>query len=307
MADDKPSFGTELKGAINRKLDEFGLSQTDYVKAALKWQYNWIGLLGAAVFAVVSGTGLPIVLAAGVELMYMALVPQSSRFRRLVRSWKYAAEKREHEKRLNEMYQDLPVEMRSRYSYVDQVAQAIRANYSRLSATSQIFAKQMEEKLNGLLNSYIRLLYTAKLHHEYVQSLNPDQVRADIARLRKTLANESPKVQEINNKRIEILEKRLAKFEKIKENREVIDAQCSAIEDVLQLIRDQSVTMRDPQELSAQLDHLVEDVEQTEQSVKEVESIFALATPDAEDDLRLPPMSGAPATESPQPKARVRN
>ena len=104
MPEDKPSFSTELKNVVESKLDEFGLNQTDYVKAALQWQYNWIGLAGAAAFALVSGTGLPLVLAAGLELMYVALVPQSSRFRRLVRSWKYADEKRAHEMQLNEMY-----------------------------------------------------------------------------------------------------------------------------------------------------------------------------------------------------------
>ena len=112
MPDDKPGFGSQLQGAINRKIDEFGLSQSDYVRSALKWQYNWIGLAGAAAFAVVSGTGLPIVLAAGLELIYVSVVPQSSRFRRLVRSWKYAAEKREHEKRLGAMYQELPARLR---------------------------------------------------------------------------------------------------------------------------------------------------------------------------------------------------
>jgi hypothetical protein len=302
MPADKPSFGSELKGALDRKLDEFGLSQTDYVRAALRWQYNWIGIAGAAAFALVSGTGLPLVLAAGVELMYVSLVPQSSRFRRLVRSWKYMEEKRAHEKRLTEMYKDLPVQMRSRYEFVQQVAQGIRENYSRLSATSQMFAQQMEDKLSGLLSGYIRLLYTAKVHHEYVQSLNPEQVTGEIARLEKAMASEAPKVQEINGKRIEILRKRLEKFQKIRENSEVIDAQCSAIEDVLQLIRDQSVTMRDPQEVSAQLDNLVQDVEHTEQSVREVEAIFALASPDNGEDLTLPPV----ADETPAPKARVR-
>ncbi len=29
---------------------------TNYVKAAFHWQYNWISLGGAAVFAIVSGT-----------------------------------------------------------------------------------------------------------------------------------------------------------------------------------------------------------------------------------------------------------
>ncbi len=62
----------------------------------------------------------------------------------------------------------------------------------------------------------------------------------------------------------------------------MVDAQCSAVEDVLQLVRDQSVTMRDPQQVSDQLTNLVHDVEQTEQTVQQVESIFSGLTPDME-------------------------
>lgn len=301
MPNDKPSFGTELKGALNHELDESGLSQQDYVKAALKWQYNWIGLAGAAAFALVSGTGLPLVLAAGLELMYVALVPQSSRFRRLVRSWKYAGEKKAHALKLQEMYKVLPPEMRSRYAFVQQVSQGIRANYQQLSASSQIFARQMAERLDGLLEGYVRLLFTAHTHREYLQSLNPDQVRSEVAFLEKSLDKNAPKVQEINRRRIEILRKRVTKFEKIQENRQVIDAQCAAIEDVLQLIRDQSVTMRDPQEVSAQLENLVQDVEQTEQSVREMEEIYALTAQES-DELRLPEAGDAPTQQN-----RVRN
>ena len=301
MPDDKPSFGAEVKGVINRKLDEAGLSQQDYVKAALKWQYNWIGLAGAALFALISGTGLPLVLAAGLEMMYVALVPQCSPFRRLVRSWKYAEQKREHQKRLDEMYRNIPQEMRSRYTYVQQVAAAIRANYLQLSYASQVFANQMEAKLAGLLEGYVRLLYSAHTHREYLKSLNPDKVSSEAASLEQSLAKAPAKVQEINQRRIEILKKRVAKFEKIRENSQVIEAQCSAIEDVLELIRDQSVTMRDPQEVSAQLDHLVQDVEQTEQTVKEMEEIFALASPEP-DEPHLPMTE-----QSPPPRDRVRN
>jgi hypothetical protein len=301
MPDDTPGSGSELKGAINRKLDEAGLSQSDYVRAALQWQYNWIGLAGAAAFALVSGTGLPLVLAAGLELMYVALVPQSSRFRRLVRSWKFAAQKREHQKRLDEIYRNLPPEMRSRNASLQQVAQAIRNNYQMLSAGSQVFGQQMAERLDGLLEGYVRLLFAASTHHEYLKSLDPDRLRAEVAHLEKALAKEPPKVQEINQRRIEILRKRIAKFEKIQENRQVIDAQCAAIEDVLELIRDQSVTMRDPQEVSAQLENLVEDVEHTEQSVRQMEEFYALTAPES-DELRLPESGSSPPQQN-----RIRN
>ena len=297
MPDDKPGFGSELKGAIERKLDDAGLAQSDYVRAALKWQYNWIGLAGAAAFALVSGTGLPLVLAAGVELMYVALVPQSSRFRRLVRSWKFAAEKREHEKRLTEMYHNLPQEMRARYASLQQVAQAIRTNYEMLSASSQVFARQMGERLDGLLEGYVRLLFAASTHREYLKSLDPERLKAEAANLEKSLAKDPPKVQEINQRRIEILRKRVTKFQKIQENRQVIDAQCAAIEDVLQLIRDQSVTMRDPQEVSAQLEGLVSDVEQTEQNVRQMEEFYALTAPES-DELRLPESGANPPQQN---------
>jgi chromosome segregation ATPase len=133
---------------------------------------------------------------------------------------------------------------------------------------------------------------------------NPGEIERELEQLKKDLSKDAPKVQDINRKRIEILTKRLEKFEKIRENRQVIDAQCAATEDVLQLIRDQSVTMRDPQQISDQLETLVQDVEQTEQAVKEVEAIFELATPD---DLGRPLPAAGDQAPSAQPRTRVRN
>jgi len=252
-----------------------------YVKAALQWQYNLIGLGGAAVFAAISGSELPLILGAGLELIYLSIVPQMASFQRLVRSWKYESEKKEIEARLRALFQQIPPEMRVRYGRLDQICKDIRANYARLSSTSQLFVQQMQERLDGLLQGYLRLLHGAQQHYEYLRATDPERIRREAAELKRALSSEPPKVQEINRRRIEILNKRCEKYAKIHENSEVIQAQCAAIEDVLQLIRDQSVTMRDPQQVSDQLEGLVRDVEQTEQTVKEVEAIFDLATADA--------------------------
>jgi len=172
------------------------------------------------------------------------------------------------------MFQEIPTEMRLRYADLDQICSAIRQNYSRLSSTSQIFAQQMEDKLHGLMQSYVRLLHAAWQHREYLRTADVRAIERELALLQKEQQSETPKVQEINSKRIEILNKRIEKFKKIRENCEVIDAQCAAVEDVLGLIRDQSVTMRDPQQMTDHLDSLVHDVEQTEETVREVENIF---------------------------------
>jgi hypothetical protein len=301
-----PRLGETLRDVVSEEARELGLDKIDFVKEALKWQYNWIGLAGAAAFALVSGTGLPLVLAAGLELIYLSLVPRSSAFRRLIRSKVYAAEKRRREIQLTTMFMELPPEMRSRYTALDAICRAIRTNYSRLSSTSQMFLEQMEQKLQGLLQAYLRLLYAGRQSAEYLRITDAAAIRRDIAKLEEAMKTDPPRVQEINAKRIEILGKRLDKFEKVRENQKVVDAQLAAIEDILQLIRDQSVTMRDPQQVSDQLENLVHDVEQTEETVRQVEAIFTLGAPDSDTIGPLPAGLGESESAA-SPRQRVRN
>jgi len=172
--------------------------------------------------------------------------------------------------------------MQSRYWKLGEVCSSIHNNFNQLSTTSQIFLQQMDGRLSGLLNGYARLLLAAAQQQQYLRSTDQNEIKREVATLQKSLSSDPPRVQEINKKRIEILSKRLEKYDKLCENRKVVDAQCSAVEDVLHLIRDQSVTMRDPQQISDQLDNLVKDVEETEQTVQQVEAIFSDLTPDME-------------------------
>jgi myosin heavy subunit len=278
-----------------------GIGDIGYVKAAFKWQYNLIVLAGAVAFAAISASALPLILASGLELIYLAAVPQMARFQCLVRSWKYAEQKRQQERRLSDLFAELPPDMRARYARLDAICRGIRENYKRLTSTSQMFAEQMESKLDGLSQSYVRLLNSALHHRQYLATTNSDLIRKEAAGIQADLEREPAKVQEINRKRTEILNKRLEKFDKIKENCQVVDAQCAAIEDVLQLIRDQSITMHDPQQISEHLDSLVKDVEQTEETVREVESIFDISP------LDMPDFTGGPGSTGKTFGGRIRN
>ena len=264
-----------MSGDFQGSADDSAQKEINYVKEAFHLQYNWIAMGGAGAFAAVSGSLLPILLGAGLELMYLAIVPQNWRFQRLVRSWKFSEEQQKHQQQLGEMLRALPPELQSRYVHAAQVCGSIRWNFAQFSATSQIFLQQIDTRLQGLLNGYARLLSSAAQQQQYLRNTEQDGIKHEIAGLQRTLNNDPPKVQEINKKRIEILTKRLEKFDKISENRKVVDAQCSAVEDVLMLVRDQSVTMRDPQQVSERLDSLVKDVEQTEETVQQVEAIFS--------------------------------
>lgn len=247
----------------------------NFFKEAFNNQYNWIGMGAAAAFAVVSASFLPVLLAAGAELIYLSTIPNNSRFQRLVRSWKLAEEKQQTQQSLSDLLRNLPGDMQARYIKLAEVCGGIRANFAQLSSTSQIFVQQMDSRLEGLLHGYARLLQAAFQQRQYVKTVDPQSIKNEIATLQQRLPSDPPKVQDINKKRIEILSKRVEKFQKITENRQVIDAQIAAMEDVLQLVRDQSITMRDPQQVSDQLENLVHDVEQTEETVKQMEAIFS--------------------------------
>jgi hypothetical protein len=275
-------FGSQDQSSPPEQQDKIS-----YVKEAFHLQYNWIALAGAGAFALISGTFLPVILAGGIELMYLAIVPQNQRFQRLVRSWKFAEQQKQKQQQLSDMLRSLPAEMQSRYVHSVQICNAIRSNFAQFSSTSQIFLQQIDTRLQGLLSGYARLLVAAAQQQQYMKSTDPNEFKREIAGLQKSMPTDPPKVQEINKKRIEIMTKRQEKYDKICENRKVVDAQLSAVEDVLMLVRDQSVTMRDPQQVTDRLDSLVHDVEQTEQTVQQVEAIFSDMSPDLDGLMSL--------------------
>jgi len=281
---------------------------SDFLKAAFHWQYNLIALGGTVVFAALSASALPLILVGGLELIYLSTIPHNKRFQRLVRSWRFAAERKSHELKIVEMWKQLPTEVQSRYDELVNVCKEVRSNYASLSSASQMLVSQMQDKLQGMLEAYLRLLYADQQHIDYLRTTNPTAIKRQIDQLQQKLASEPTKVQEIDRQRIEILTKRAEKFEKIRENRQVIEAQCAAIEDGLELIRDQSVTVRDPQQVSGQLEGLLQSVEQTEDTVKQVEDIFQAVAQNDTDTLTPlpsdPTISSGPAAGGGR---RVRN
>ena len=167
-----------------------------------------------------------------------------------------------------------------------------------------MFLEQIDARLDGLLHAYARLLLVTTQQQQYLKSTDSNEIKREIATLNRDMDSDPPRVQDINKKRIEILTKRVEKYQKICENQEVVNAQCSAVEDVLHLVRDQSVTMRDPQQVTDQLENLVRDVEQTEQTVQQVEAIFGSMAPDLEGLLSV---GDAPSASDTPRRTRMTN
>lgn len=263
------------------------MSETNinYTKEAFLHPWNLTFLIGAMVlsFAVsMFGTGLSwtfetiLIFASALELLYLGFMPRQDRFRRAVRSQKAA----EHAKppSQKELFQLLTKNSQRRYARLRKLGKDIQANYRKTNYASQGMLDSHVKKISGLLDSYLKLLYQQERYEYSTQVRSEAEVVRAITELRSDMEDDPPKVAAIKGRRMKILEQRLDRFKRGAENLEIIEAQLETIEDVVKYIHEQSLTLSNPQEITFQLDTLLNEVEETRSTVEEMEEVFGRNT-----------------------------
>ena len=257
----------------------------NYTKEAFLHPWNLAFLIGAMVlsFAVsMFGSGLSwtfetiLIFASALELLYLGFMPRQDRFRRAVRSQKAA----EHAKppSQKELFQLLTKNSQRRYARLRKLGKDIQANYRKTNYASQGMLDSHVKKISGLLDSYLKLLYQQERYEYSTQVRSEAEVVRAITELRSDMEDDPPKVAAIKGRRMKILEQRLDRFKRGAENLEIIEAQLETIEDVVKYIHEQSLTLSNPQEITFQLDTLLNEVEETRSTVEEMEEVFGRNT-----------------------------
>ncbi|HYE95044.1 MAG TPA: hypothetical protein VD962_02445 [Rubricoccaceae bacterium] len=247
----------------------------NFYKEAFTTPANLLFLIVALVSALAIGgfaTDLILLFAAAAELIYLGTVPRSDRFKRLVRSRRAAETNKPPSDR--EVFRELSREDQRRYVLFRNLEKKVKDNYAKLPYASQGMLDAHLKKIDGLLDAYLNLLQLKERYGRFTHSTADEEIARAIAQLRAEMANDPPRVAAIKQRRVTILEKRLDKFKKASENLAIIEAQLETIEDVTKYVYEQSLTMRNPEEVAFQLDTLVSEVEETQASVVELEDVF---------------------------------
>ncbi len=268
-----------------------------YAREAFLLPQNLAFLATTLVLAVVLGgvgfvPSVILLLAAAAELMFLGYAPRNERFQRLVRSQKAAEKNRAETQR--EVFNQLGRQSQRRYARLRQIEKEIQANYKRLQTTSQGLVQTHLRKLDSLLTSYLNLLLARERYDEAMQASSRSEITAAIAALKADMADDPPRVYAIKERRLKILQNRLDRLFKGAENVEIIEAQLATIEDVTKYVHEQSLTLRNPEDVTLQLDTLLHEVENTEATVQQVEDMLSGNFPmldldalgDAPDELR---------------------
>lgn len=256
-------------------------SKINYTKEAFLNPLN-LGFLIATMLTAffVSGSEIfvnaVLIMGSAIELMYLGVVPRNQRFRRSIRSRRAA----EHAKPPSgkEIFRLLTKSSQRRYVRLRKLEKEISNNYRKLSYATQGLLESHLKKIDRLLTSYLSMLYQKQQYELSTNSSREREVIQSIAHLRTEMEDDSEKVRSIKERRLQILEQRLQRFKKGAEHLEILEAQIETIEDVVKYIHEQSLTLRNPEEITFQLDTLLEEVGETEAAILEIEDVFAPAT-----------------------------
>lgn len=250
-----------------------------YVRHAFVQQLNLAALGGAAVASIALLSPLPLLIAVGAELVYLGAVPSLPRFKRHVRAL------REHDRQLLEksatetLLEGLSPNQRESYLSLRDLHHRILENYSRVPG-GNVLAETSAYRMDGLLASFVRLLSTLNSYRRYLTNTDRKAIEKELADLTAEVAatsfGDSEKVHEVKARRVEILGKRLERFDRAAESRELISHQLASIDDFMRLLHEQSITLRDPDVLGQQLEHLAIEIQATDETVREMEKFSAI-------------------------------
>jgi hypothetical protein len=132
------------------------------------------------------------------------------------------------------------------------------------------------DKLDALVTSFLDLSTTCHRYAEYLGTVDLDGIERDIRRY----AGIVDRVEKEDDRRplalknLDVLQRRKAKVAEIRLYLSKARGQLDLIENTFQLLADQIVTMRTPEELSGQLDSLMDGVEAVRQTARETDKLL---------------------------------
>ena len=221
-------------------------------------------------------------MAFGGELMYLGIAPRMSGFQRYIRERRQRQlGPMEQERRL---FESLGERSQKKFLVLRHLADNVRENYEKLDHGRGGLARTIHERIQTLLHNYIRLL---DLHRRYLIYLSPgveEGILQEIHHVKEEMEGvESQALRETKARRVQILEKRRERFHSAKEKFLVCETQIETIEDAVQYIYEQSMTISSAEELGEQLDTLLGEVEETTSILSDLES--GISSPPRTDHL----------------------
>jgi hypothetical protein len=276
-AEPSPSLSSALKGAAKAEITSALFEKRPYLKYAFANPYNMSLFVGALAAAGLTLNPVLAIAAVGLEALWLLHAPDSKRLRHLLwdPQFEQLREAMLQQERAGRL-QLIDEEDRARVqTLVDRQKEIRRLAASNPSFTGELLRAELL-KADRLVDAFIDMAATCTRYEQYLQSVDLNALARERTRWEaavKTAQDGDPSVS-IARQNLAIILRRLEKLKEIKHYLAVARGQLDLIDNSFQLIADQVVTMQSPQQLSGQLDELLDGVESIRQTAIDTERIL---------------------------------
>lgn len=253
------------------------LQKRPYLKFAFANPYNLSLFGGALAAAGLTMNPLLAVVAIGAEALWLLYAPESARLRHLL--WDPRFEKVRDAVEREERAERMAVLGQADRQRVDFLV-AQKRDIQKLAAQNPSFTADLLRgelvKTDRLVEAFLDMAVTCARYEQYLASidiagLDKDRDRWDLA----IRAGKDGEPQtEIAKKNLAVIMKRFEKVQEIRKYLGVARGQLDLIENSFRLLADQIVTMQSPQQLSGQLDELLDGVQAIKDSTADTERLL---------------------------------
>ncbi|HET6975169.1 MAG TPA: hypothetical protein VFI24_02515 [Pyrinomonadaceae bacterium] len=246
-----------------------------YLKEAFKEPINFWGMAGFAVAAAYVQDVTPLVAALATETLYLATVPATTVYRRLV-------DRREKQRllKLREQQREAQIKLfdpreREAVEYLRWMKNQIYSNYKKFTGTKQI--PHNIQSLDQRWEDFVDLLDVYRRRKHHLRSINRQAVQNQLVQAERSVeAARDDREKRIQQANVEILKRRTAAFNDIERSVKLVEGQLQSIENFFGLVNDQVVTLPTPERVSSlDFEQLSDSIAMTKQMLEETSDTFA--------------------------------
>jgi signal transduction histidine kinase len=238
-------------------------------------QYQAIVAGGAALASVLTLNPLPLLVWLGTEMVLLPVL-DSGPLRRLVARRRRQAARLQAAERRKSLIASFDGAYVKRYAAMEQLCRMIEANYQSLTGISQAYLAEQRGKLDNILDGCLHRMLALQRYEEMPTSRNPVDLQREIAALEQELSgtglNTRARAAMQNN--LELKRKLLTSYSEVGGTMKALATELDSMASLLEVLHQNSISLRDPQAISEELDTIVRQSEHSEKVVREMEALL---------------------------------
>lgn len=255
--------------------------KVSYVREAFKEPLNIWGMVScvaASVYVATAGLGdfawVPIAVGAAGEALYLATLPATTAYRRVVDRRARRREIAERGRRREELVKTFDPREREAVEYLRWLKNQIYQNYKKFTRVDNL--PETIKSLETIWDSFVDLLDIYRRRKNHLRSINRQMIQNQIQQAERAIATAPDEdTQKLYEKNLDILNKRLQTHNDIERSVKRVEAQLQSIESFFGLVNDQVITMPTPEHISSlDFESLLTSIELTKEILEETAPVF---------------------------------